>query len=161
MWFRVPTEEALFRSSSGREFATHRVVPRLRLWVGGRRLPGAVPSVWDTAADFLTLSETAALSLGIEFDRASETITTSGIGGPLVGVFAPLRFQFDQIDTLRHTAFSLDCVVVLGTAFPVPLLGNLFVRRNFNVQTIGERRTFFRLREHAPDAVPATRLHAP
>ena len=40
-------------------------------------------------------------------------------------------------------------------------LGNIFVRRNFNVETRGERRTFFRLRSPAPDAVPAAQLRNP
>jgi hypothetical protein len=159
MWFRVPTEEAIFRSSLGREFVTHRTVPRLRLWIGGRRLPSAVPFIWDTAADFLTMSETVATRLGIVFDRGGETITTSGIGGPLVGILTRLGFQFEQIDPLRHTGFIADCVVLLDSSFPVPLVGNLFVRRNFNVQTVGERRTVFQLREHAPDAVPVAQLH--
>ena len=158
MWFRVPAEEGAFRSAQGRAFTTYRTVPRLRLWVGGRRLPSAAPFIWDTAADFLTLSETVARALNVPFARRGDTITTSGIGGPLVSVLVRLHFQFDQIDVLRGIGFATDCVILLDSSFPVPLLGNLFVRRNFNVQTAGERRTYFRLREHAPDAVPVAEL---
>ena len=142
-------------------FTTHRVVPRLRLWIGGRRLPTAIPCLWDTAADFLTFSETAAVRIGLPFDRHGETISTTGVGGSVVGVLTRLRFQFDQIDPLRNTGFAADCLVLLGGAFPVPLLGNRFIRRNFNVQTLGERRTFFRLRDRAPDAVPVSQVRTP
>jgi hypothetical protein len=59
---------------------------------------------------------------------------------------------------LHSFAFRIDCQILFDADFTFPLLGNLFIRRNFNVQTQGERRTFFRLRDVAPDVVPVARL---
>jgi hypothetical protein len=133
----------------------------LRVWAGGRRSAAALPAFWDTGADFITLSEAAATRLGCQPADPTETITTTGIGGPVAGSLLRVAFQLDQLDPLRGIGFVADCIALSGSTFPVPLLGNLFVRRNFDIETLGERRTYFRLRDPAPDAAPVGSLGGP
>jgi hypothetical protein len=161
MWFRVPHAESSVRTSAGRVFTLPR--PRLwvRVWSAGRRSPVALPAFWDTGADFVTLSEVVATRLGCQPAGPAETITTTGIGGSVAGTLFRLAFQLDQLDPLRGINFLADCVILAGSTFPVPLLGNHFVRRNFDIETRGERRTYFRLRDPAPDAVLVGQLGGP
>lgn len=64
-----------------------------------------------------------------------------------------------RLKALPDLAFRAECQVLLGSDFPRPLLGNRLVRRNFDVQTVGERRTFFKLRtDH--EGFPVGRLRA-
>lgn len=161
MWFAIKNTPATFPTSAGRNFVSYRTRLSLRVWSSGRRIPSPVLALWDTGADFVVMSELAARRLGVPFDHATEAVSVSGSSGSSAGLLIRLGFQWDQVDALRGTGFVADCVVLLDSTLPVLLLGNLFVRRNFHTQTAGERRTFFRLRERAPDAVPAARLTAP
>ncbi len=158
MIFGVTNVPAAYRSSSGRLFTAYRTRLSLRLWSAGRaqRLP--TRAVWDTAADFVTLRHSDAVRFGVPLPQPPEALTTLGVGGSVAGVVTRVGFQIEE---LRGPAFITDCLVLPDEALPLTLLGTLFVRRNFNVETRGERRAYFRLRDPAPDAVPAARLRTP
>src|SRR5262245_13590545 len=112
MWFRVTHAEASFRTSAGRVFTVSRPRLWLRVWSGGRRAPVVLPAFWDTGADFITLSDVVATRLRCQPSGPAETITTTGIGGPVTGTLLRLAFQLDQLDPLRSTGFVADCIVL-------------------------------------------------
>jgi len=154
--FGVPSRAVDILTSHGRR-TIYRTELVFRFW-NGRRFGAEVPGSWDTGADFFTISERFAAEHGIDWSGATEQLGSGGIGGSLGGVFVPLVIRLSR---LRDLAFRVDCQILFDADFPQPLLGNRFVRRNFNVQLLGERRTFFRLRDPTPDAVPAAQLRAP
>jgi hypothetical protein len=155
--FGVTGREVVITTSTGRRVRVLRTELVLQLWTGSR-FGVETPGLWDTGADFFTVSEQFADERGIDWQSAPEQLGSGGIGGSLAGVFVPLVLRLQAI---RDVAFRVDCQVLLGSDFPQPLLGNLFVRLNFNVETRGERRAYFRLRDPAPDAVPAGQLGGP
>jgi hypothetical protein len=142
--------------SSGRSIRPFRTELVLQLWSGGR-FGSNVGALWDTGADLLTISEQFADDRGIDWQSAAESLGSSGTGGSLGGVLVTLTFR---LLVLREVAFRVDCQVLIGSDFPRPLLGNRFGRRNFDVQTVGERRTFFKLRSRN-EGIPIARLRAP
>ena len=158
MLFGVTNTPASYVSSVGRSFTPYRTRLVLRIWSGGKVHPLPLRAVWDTAADFVTVRASEANVYGFAPVPPVETLQTVGVGGTVAGVLTRISFQ---IDPLRDVGFSADCLVLPDAALPVTLLGNLFIRRNFNVQTVGERRTYFRLRDPAPDAVPIARFRNP
>jgi hypothetical protein len=153
--FGVPGRAVEILTSRGR-VVVYRTELAFQFW-DGRRFGAEVPGLWDSGADFLTVSERFAAEHGLDWTGATEQLGSSGIGGSLGGVFVPVVIRLRR---LRDLAFRLNCQILFDADFPQPLLGNLFIRRNFNVETLGERRTFFRLREPAPDTVPVAQLQA-
>jgi hypothetical protein len=155
--FGVTGREVSVVTSAGRRLRILRTELLLQLRVGNQ-FGDEIPALWDTGADFFTISEQFADEQGIEWQSATEQLGSGGTGGSLGGVFIPLVLRLRAV---RDVVFRVDCQVLLGSDFPRPLLGNWFVRRNFDVETRGERRTYFRLRDPAPDAVPAGRPGGP
>jgi hypothetical protein len=156
--FGVTGRELILVTSRGRSLRTFRTEVPILLWTGMRFGPLEKVCLWDTAADLLTVSERFARGEGIPIPAGAEALSTSGISGSVGGVLVPLTFRFKY---LPGVTFRAECQILLGSSFPHPLLGNHFVRRNFNVEARGERRTYFRLRDPAPDAVPGGRPGGP
>lgn len=153
--FGVPGRDLSLTTSAGRSILIYRTELAIELWDGTRFDPVPRRALWDTGADFFTLSETIANLWGVNWRSGTEHLGTGGVGGSFAGVLIPLVFRLSR---LRSVPFRVECQVLPGTAFRQPLLGNRFVRRNFNVETRGERRTYFLLRNPAPDAVTAAQL---
>lgn len=155
LFFGVKGRPVALATSFGRRITVYRTELDLELWDGNRfdRTPRV--ALWDTGADFLTLSEAVADQWGVEWRSGTEYLGTGGVGGSFAGVLVPLVFRLVR---LRSAPFRVECQVVPGTDFIQPLLGNHFVRRNFSVLARGERRTYFTLRDPAPDAVAAAQL---
>ena len=153
--FGVTGRAVSLLTESGERIPTFRAELRMTLWNGQAFDSIGIRALWDTGADFVTLSEQTADDLGIDCTRAADRLGSVGTAGSSAGVLVPLVFQLAPI---RDLAFRVQCQVLLGADFLPILFGNLFVRRNFNVQTAGERRTYFRLRERAPDAVSVAEL---
>lgn len=154
-FFRITGRDVQLTTSQGRSITVVRTELEIEIWDGTRFDGTAGAAMWDTGADFFAVSEWYADRWGIDWRSGTEHLGTGGIGGSHTGVLIPLTIRLVR---LRHTAFRVECQVLLGSNFPRPLLGNHFVRRNFNVETRGERRTYFRLRDPAPDAVTAAQL---
>jgi len=152
--FGVQARDLHLTTSLGRPITIYRTELAIEIWDGTRFDGTAGAALWDSGADFFTVSEWYADRWRINWRAGTEYLGTGGVGGPHAGVLIPLVIRLVR---LRHVAFRVECQVLLGSDFPRPLLGNLFVRRNFNVETRGERRTYFRLRDPAPDAVPPAR----
>lgn len=142
-------------TSLGRSITIYRTELGIEIWDGARFDGTAGVALWDSGADFFTVSEWYADRWGINWRSGTEYLGTGGVGGSHAGVLIPLVIRLVR---LRHVAFRVECQVLVGSDFPRPLLGKKVVRCNFTVETRGERRTYFRLRDPAPDAVPAAQL---
>jgi hypothetical protein len=156
--FGVTDRAFRIATSLARSIVVHRTELGVEVWDGSRFDPIGGFALWDTGADFFTISEQFADQWGIDWRSSPEQLGAGGIGGSLGAVLVPLVIRLTR---LRGVPFRVQCQVLLDSDFPQPLLGNLFVRRNFNVETRGERRTYFRLRDPAPDAVAASQLRTP
>src|SRR5687768_5404325 len=105
-------------TSAGRTIRCFRTELQFQIWTGSRFDTDLV-GLWDCGADFVSISEDFAERNRIDWQAAAEQLGASGTAGSLGGVFVPLFIRLRPIPDL---AFPIDCQVLLGSDFSLPLL---------------------------------------